>query len=171
MCISKRRARIEAVCGSRTTAYQWIGDVLPWALFLGLVIYLAVEWQSLPDKIPVNYDLQGNITRWGGKGNLLVYPIIMLASNLIMWVVGWFPQNWNTGIKITVLNRVRAFRLVRDLLAGIQILIAVMFFLNTLTMIHYQWAFSRWYMKGGIWIPIVLLVAPMIRFFIQIRRL
>lgn len=34
--------------------------------------------QGLPDKLPMHYDLQGNIDRWGGKTEELIFPIIIL---------------------------------------------------------------------------------------------
>lgn len=34
--------------------------------------------QGLPDKLPMHYDLQGNIDRWGSKTEELIFPIIIL---------------------------------------------------------------------------------------------
>lgn len=34
--------------------------------------------QELPDKLPMHYDLQGNIDRWGSKTEELIFPIIIL---------------------------------------------------------------------------------------------
>ena len=34
--------------------------------------------QGLPDKLPMHYDLQGNIDRWGSKKEELIFPIIIL---------------------------------------------------------------------------------------------
>ena len=34
--------------------------------------------QGLPDKLPMHYDLQGNIDRWGSKTEELIFPIMIL---------------------------------------------------------------------------------------------
>lgn len=166
----RRRARLEAVCGP-TTVYQRVMELLPWALVLGTVIYLAAAWRTIPDEIPVNYDMRGNITRMGGKGNLLVMPAFMFVGNVLMWIVGFFPQSWNIGVRVSILNRVRAYGMARDMVLELQLLITATFFLLSLTMIGPQWAFSRWYMKGGIWLPLLLTAAPLVRFFVRAKRL
>lgn len=48
---------------------------------LGIVlipfIYLAYIWNELPSKIPIHWDLQGNIDRYGSKYELLLIPILL----------------------------------------------------------------------------------------------
>jgi uncharacterized membrane protein len=56
-------------------------------LLTGLVILLPLIWgliayHSLPDSIPIHFDIQGNVDGYGHKSFILLIPIIIL---LIQW--------------------------------------------------------------------------------------
>lgn len=40
-------------------------------------IYLASIWQDLPEKVPVHWDIHGDIDRYGDKLELLLIPILL----------------------------------------------------------------------------------------------
>jgi uncharacterized membrane protein len=42
---------------------------------VGIAIYLIVVWNSLPDQIPGHFNAAGEVTRFDGKGILLIMPI------------------------------------------------------------------------------------------------
>lgn len=43
--------------------------------------------QLLPDKIPVHYDINMNIDRWGSKYEILLFPIVTLAMAAFMYIM------------------------------------------------------------------------------------
>ena len=50
--------------------------------------YLAYIWNSLPEKVPVHWNLKGEIDRYGDKIELLLIPIALpLFTYLILWIV------------------------------------------------------------------------------------
>ena len=56
---------------------------------LGLIAFMflaaALCWQSAPDEIPVHWDLQGNVDRYGGKfEGLMLVPLIASAIYLLL---------------------------------------------------------------------------------------
>ena len=57
----------------------WIVSLLP-------LIATAVIMQFLPEKIPMHFDAAGNINRWGGRGESLIIPLMILAPAL-MWTL------------------------------------------------------------------------------------
>ena len=57
----------------------WIVSLLP-------LIATAVIMQFLPEKIPMHFDAAGNINRWGGRGESLIIPLMILALAL-MWTL------------------------------------------------------------------------------------
>lgn len=57
-----------------------------WLIAIAPAIYLALIWKSIPDTVPLHFDLQGNVDRYGSKHELL-YLIIGLT---IMIVVVYF---------------------------------------------------------------------------------
>jgi len=40
-------------------------------------LYLAYLWQSLPEKVPVHWNLEGEVDRWGGKTELILIPFLL----------------------------------------------------------------------------------------------
>jgi len=58
------------------------------AMVLLPFIYLAFIWNTLPEKVPVHWNIQGEIDRWGSKAELLLIPILLpLLIYIIMLVV------------------------------------------------------------------------------------
>ena len=47
------------------------------------LIGTAVSIQFMPEKVPMHYDLSGNIDRWGSKYELLIIPVIILVIMLV----------------------------------------------------------------------------------------
>lgn len=96
-------------------------------LLLGTTVFLAVSWQRIPSEVPIHFNALGEIDRWGGKGGLLVLPVIGWAVYVLMTVVEHFPSLWNTGVQITVENRARVYRLLGHLLSTLKCLTTAMF--------------------------------------------
>ncbi len=63
-------------------------ELLIIAIVLLPFIYLAFLWNTLPEKVPVHWNIQGEIDRWGSKAELLLIPILLpLLIYIIMLVV------------------------------------------------------------------------------------
>jgi hypothetical protein len=80
--------------------------------------------------------------------------------------VGRFPKSWNTGKRVTVLNRARVYRLVRDLMADLRLATALMFggfgiYMSTLPE-HFSGNVA------GIFL--ILIALPILRYFLRVRR-
>ena len=58
---------------------KWILCILTVIISLGMIFVL-------PDTVPVHFDINGNVDRWGGKAELLMMPII-----LIVCAIGFEP--------------------------------------------------------------------------------
>ena len=61
------------------------GRIIAWVLVTFAVTGIFLT--AAPEQIPVHYDIQGNIDRWGSKYEFLVFPVISLIFGGIMaWV-------------------------------------------------------------------------------------
>ncbi len=47
------------------------------AIVLAPFIYLASIWKNLPDNVPVHWDIEGGIDRYGDKSELILIPILL----------------------------------------------------------------------------------------------
>lgn len=66
----------------KKTAFEITLNMLSLLLFIGSMVYLAVIWASLPDKVPTHFNLAGEANGWGHKGTLLLLPMI----GFVVWI-------------------------------------------------------------------------------------
>ena len=102
-------------------------EVLCLVLLVGVTIYLGINWSSLPNKIPAHYDFAGNIDRWGKKGELLIVPIMSWVLYVMITGVEQIPAIWNTGVKVTVENRYRVYRVLKYMVKSLKLIMVVDF--------------------------------------------
>jgi uncharacterized membrane protein len=58
-----------------------------WLIILVPSIYLACIWNSLPETIPVHFDIKGNADRYGNKKEMLVPVIIISVVSLFLYIL------------------------------------------------------------------------------------
>ena len=121
------RAEVDAFCGSPTTLWQRILGILSPVVLLGSIVFILIRFPSLPAQIPMHYNAAGEIDGYGSRLTLLLMPAIGLVLDGSIVLAERFPKSWNTGVKITLYNRVRVYRLVRDLLAELRLCMAIFF--------------------------------------------
>ncbi len=54
----------------------WTTAILP--LFISVIAI-----QFMEDKVPLHYDIKGNINRWGSKYEELIFPCIIIVFTII----------------------------------------------------------------------------------------
>ena len=166
------RSRVEAYCGP-TTMYHIAAEILPWVLFFVTAVVLLVRWGQIPDQVAMHADLHGNVDGWGGKGSLLVLGAVFWGMNLLLWITGYFPQSWNTGVRINAIGLRRntsahSYRLTRDLLCDLRISLSILFS-GTLLWSAFgdPTRFPIWF-NVGIW---ALLLVPLLRYLVRMYLL
>ena len=60
---------------------------LIWPLALVPLTYLFFIWQSLPEEMPMHFDLKGNPDRYGNKSELLVMAAVLSAMSIVIYFV------------------------------------------------------------------------------------
>lgn len=112
----------------KSTKYDWAAYVLCALMLLVTCVWLAVKWKELPDMLPMHYNFQGEIDRYGKKSELLIVPIFGWLLVVLLLVVSRFPKIWNTGgIEITDENREYVYRRLRYMLNTMMVLISGVF--------------------------------------------
>ena len=160
------RAEVDAFCGSPTTLWQRVLGILSPALLLGTVVYILIRWPHLPEQIPLHYNIAGEIDGYGGRGMLLLMPVLGLVTDGVVALAGRFPKSWNTGTKITLFNRVRVYRLVRDLMAELRLAMALFFGGFAV----YQSLLPEHFSGNVIGLLTLLMFVPIVRYFVRLRR-
>lgn len=70
-------------------------------VLLGTVVFLAVYWKRIPDRVPMRFDGRGEIVGWGAKASLLLLPVL----NAVLTVALSFAKTVN----FSTLRRVRRY--------------------------------------------------------------
>ena len=159
------RRRVEALCGP-TTVYHIVSEILPWVFFLITVIVLAASWSRIPDMIPMHSDGRGNVTDWSGKGSLIWLCAVYMGINLLLLIIGFFPQTWNSTIRIRSFGRGAGgqnYRRTRDLLADMRISMSLLFSAMLMLSAFYHPVAFKIMLSFGIWL---LIGIPMLRYIV-----
>ena len=77
-------------------------------------------WAILPDRIPTHYNFSGQPNSWGGKGTLIILPLVALFNFIVMAVLERFPHIYNYPVAITETNTNRQYTLARSLLGWLK---------------------------------------------------
>ena len=160
------RAEVDAYCGCPTTLWQRILGILSPALLLGTIVFILIRFPSLPERIPSHYNFAGEVDGYSGRGMLLMMPVFGLVMDAVVALVGRFPKSWNTGTRITLYNRVRVYRLVRDLMAELR-LGGALFFAGFAI---YQSLMPEHFSANILGILTLLFIIPLVRYFVRLAK-
>lgn len=116
----------------KRNGYDIAVNLICLGLLVGIVIYLALFWNRIPDKIPGHYNAAGVVDRWGDKGELLIIPIIAWIMYIGLTILERFPQIWNTGVQVTEQNKERVYRVLKNLVGTEKMLMVAVFIYLTL---------------------------------------
>lgn len=109
------------------TKYEIIANMLCLLLLTGSVIYLCVNWTSIPDKVPGHYNFAGEVDRWGNKKELLFIQALAWVLYLGINASERFPKLWNTAVKVTEENKERVYPILKKLLVTVKLLVTANF--------------------------------------------
>lgn len=96
-------------------------------LLVGITLYLIGSWSSMPDKIPMHYNVAGQIDRWGKKAEIIFIPAVSWFLYLLISVSEQFPQVWNTGVRVTEENAQRVYRILKNMVKTTKLLVVILF--------------------------------------------
>ncbi|MCR5664512.1 MAG: DUF1648 domain-containing protein [Oscillospiraceae bacterium] len=160
------RAEVDLYCGSPTTRWQRALGIAAPALLLATVVFVLIRFRSLPEQVPTHYNFAGEVDGYSGRLTLLLMPLFGLLTDAVIALTGRFPKSWNTGVRLTAINRVRVYRLVRDLMAELRLGMAILFggfaVYQALAPKHFS----------GLVFPLLMvpLLLPLIRYFVRLPK-
>lgn len=84
-------------------------------------------WHKLPNIIPTHYDAVGNVNGTGGRGSILILPIMGAAIFVMLTFFSRFPQYYNYPFNITEKNAKYQYKNARKLMLIMNLEIACCF--------------------------------------------
>lgn len=96
-------------------------------LLIGTGIYLFLCWKNVPSQVSSHFNSAGEIDEVTDKSSIwIVYSVGWILCGGLM-LIECFPQIWNTGVEINEQNQESVYRLLKNMLMCMCLLIAVFF--------------------------------------------
>lgn len=119
----------------KKSKFRMIIEVLCLVLLVGMVLWLLVAWNSMPDEVAGHYNAAGHVDRYGSKGELWILPITSWILYVFITFLQGKPQCWNTGVEITEENKERIYRILKNMIVLVKLeMILTFFFIQYSTM-------------------------------------
>ena len=110
------------------STYERIANWLAIGLFSLLLMLSVVGAVTLPDPVPIHYNLAGQIDRWGSPATLLILPFVGLIVLVILFAAAKVhPDFMNFPGPRTPENVTRQLRNTRLMLASLRVFIMALF--------------------------------------------
>ena len=110
-------------CRVKRTPLVWIVDGLCGALLIGITIWVACRYGSLPDRMPVHYGANGVVDGYGAKSMIWVLVAMAWIEVGIVSAVEQFPRFWNVPFKVTKENQCRVLTLTWHLISTTKLIV------------------------------------------------
>ena len=127
----------------KNTKIDWIIEIVCLLLLGGITLYLILNWSFMPDKIPMHYNIAGEIDRWGKKTEIIFIPVVSWLLYGFITLMEQFPKTWNTGVQVTEENAPRVYRVLKSMVKTTKLFMVIMFFYITICSITAQ-SMSPW---------------------------
>ncbi|KYG91764.1 hypothetical protein A0U40_02140 [[Bacillus] sp. KCTC 13219] len=81
-----------------------IADIIGIAALLFAIIFIALNWTTLPAQVPMHFNGVGEIDRWGSKYEMLILPIIGIALFFMLQILEKKPHLHNYPARLNESN-------------------------------------------------------------------
>lgn len=111
----------------KKTKYCKIVNYLCIIILTVTFVFLMIQYLLLPDKIPMHYNFNGEVDRYGNKWEIWIAYIAGIILYFGLSVIESKPQYLNTGITITEKNKQRIYQLLYNMLITIKLQVVSLF--------------------------------------------
>lgn len=84
-------------------------------------------WKDIPDRIPTHFGISGTPDAWGGKGSLILLPVVEIALYILLTIVSKFPHTFNYLVEITEQNARYQYQNVRTMMSWLKADLVIVF--------------------------------------------
>lgn len=133
---------------------------IAWCAVIALWLYAFNVIGSLPDTVPIHFNLENEADNWGSKHTLWLMPILATVIVGGFQVLKRYPEHLNYAVAITESNKQTQHQLAFLLLSYLAAFIPLLFLLIIYSTVRYvdqgSFEFPIWLVLGGIFGPIVV---------------
>ena len=86
-------------------------NIIGYTVYLGSIVFLMINWNALPEKVPAHFNAAGEVDRFGPKVEMIILPILgAFVAGLMQWIER-FPEKHNYPQRLNE-NNAKEFYLV-----------------------------------------------------------
>ena len=162
-------SRLELKIKKDITDYivEWFGHIA----IIFMVIFSILNYNVLPDEIPIHFDMKGEPNNYGGRQTILILPIISFLLYVGMFLLNKVPHVFNYLVEITEENVYKQYKLATKLMRSINTIIALFFCYLTYKLIGIASGESE---NLSIWIMLLFLgglTFLIVRYFVNAKKI
>jgi uncharacterized membrane protein len=157
----KVRPKIKLELTTTDKIFEFIG----WALIPAIWVLAIINYNNLPDTIPIHFNGSGQADGFGGKGNILTLPVIATILFVGLTILNKFPHVFNYPVNITIDNALRQYTNATKMIRYLKLIIVLIFGLIVLQVIRnvngQASGLGIWFLPltfGLIFIPVIYFV-------------
>ena len=113
--------------------HDWLLIVLSLVIATATAVFVIINYDKIPEKIPTNYDFQGNVTGYGSKSNVIVLLVMAFIMPVITTILQFFPQTWNMPT-VKPQNVPQAMAITGKIIEGVTLAVTVLMAYLAITM-------------------------------------
>lgn len=147
------------------TTTDKIFELIGWALIPAIWVLAIINYNNLPDTIPIHFNGSGQADGFGGKGNILTLPVIATILFVGLTILNKFPHVFNYPVNITIDNALRQYTNATKMIRYLKLIIVLIFGLIVLQVIRnvngQASGLGIWFLPltfGLIFIPVIYFV-------------
>lgn len=123
MCMDEKRPVLKL----KYSTFEKILEVIALISLISAFVLTFIYWPRIPERIVTHFDLSGTPSSYGGKGSLIIMPVVGVALYLLITLLSKFPHSFNYIVDITEENASFQYRNARALMLCIKVEIMCMF--------------------------------------------
>ena len=141
-------------------------DVVSVVCLLVMFILIALYWGQLPEQIPTHYGIDGQPNAWGGRGAVLILPLLSLFLFAVLTGARFLPASmYNFPVAVTEENRERLLDLGREMLSVVKACL-LLAFLPMIVFLVLDLPLPVWYTV----VLLLLIFVPIVVYIIRVVK-
>ena len=68
-------------------------DIISLLFLIGSIVYIIMEWSSLPSRIPFQFNSFTEVKNWGSKGSVFALPLFAIIIWVGLTILEKFPHH------------------------------------------------------------------------------
>ncbi|WP_019538735.1 DUF1648 domain-containing protein [Proteiniphilum acetatigenes] len=109
------------------TTTDKIIEIISWMVIIGIWVLTLMNYEKLPEQIPIHYNGTGEVDGFGDKSHILILPIVATLLFTGLTVLNKYPRVFNYFVPITQENVFWQYSNATRLIRSVKLLFVVVF--------------------------------------------